>query len=151
VTLTDLGAGKIRLVVEPDMAWLHNPARVYPVMIDPTISAPTYGLPQDAMIDQANPDTVYNGASPIVGKNASGQRKDLLIKFEDVNKLPRQSAVIKATLRLYANSGTSGMPMQVQRITGAWSESSVTWNTAPATNATVVATPSAVVTRLEQY
>lgn len=140
VTLTQLGSGKVRLELVPDLAWLAHPARVLPITVDPTIEAVTYSpdgtIGQDAPIYEAPPwNTVTHGSNAAldVGKRPTdGYSRDSLIQFPALSNLPQDSVVTSATLKLYAPSGTVGLPMQVWRNTEAWDEATVTWANAPA-------------------
>ena len=55
---------------------------------------------------------------------------------------PLGCVVQSATLTLYAASWTSGRTLQALRVTGAWSENTVTWANQPATNGTAATTTS---------
>jgi RHS repeat-associated protein len=136
VTLTALGGGKLRLTLAPDLQWLQDPARVYPVVIDPTTEwvtySPTGAAAQNTTIWQAVPDT--NSASYMtlsVGKNTSSQRRDTLIQFPDLTSLPQDSTIVRAYVDLYSDTGTNGLPIEMYYNTGAWNDETVTWNTAP--------------------
>jgi YD repeat-containing protein len=147
VTLQELGAGMVRLLMAPSLQWLQDPARVYPVVIDPSVVqteiAPTGANGHNVTIDQANPTTNYNGNELLtVGKNASGQRQDALIQFPTLEGLPQDSAVLVAKLELTAVSGTAGMRVRLRDNTNAWDAAAVTWNTAPGTGSTVWDTDS---------
>lgn len=139
VTLSPLGSGKVRLEFTPDLAWLQDPARVYPVTLDPTVEqvvyAPDGTTGQDASIYEASPwnTSTYGSISVLdVGKRPTdGYRRDSLIQFPELSNLPQDSVVTSTTLKLYAPSGTAGMPMEVWRNTEVWDEATVTWANAP--------------------
>ena len=140
--LIPLGNGTLRLTLVPDLAWLLDPSRVYPVVIDPTLQVvefePLGASGQNATISQPNPNTNYNG-NPLLyaGKDGSGLRQDALIKFPDFSQLPAESSIVSATLEVYAASGTAGMPITLHHNAQPWDPATVTWNTAPGTTSDV--------------
>jgi YD repeat-containing protein len=156
-TLTQLGGGKLRLEITPDLAWLQDPARVYPVVLDPTtewvVPQPKGTVAQNTTIWQDAPSTntaLYDRL--YAGKNASGARRDILIQFPEVNTLlPKDSMIVRAQLELYADSGTNGLPMEVHHNTSSWNDETVTWNTAPGMDSHVWSTPTANVTSWTRF
>ena len=136
MSLSQIAPGRVLLDVRPDPAWLLDPARTYPVIIDPTFH---YGNGRSdtasstsVMIQAANPTTNYNGVSPLtVGKTAGGQAQEALVTFPSLDVIPRDATIVRATLGFTISSGTSGMGLVVMRNTSTWSPSTVTWNTKP--------------------
>ena len=145
--LTELAAGRLLLTVTPDLEWLQDPDRTYPVVIDPSVSVteiqPEDGRAQNVTIDQANPTKNYHGNTRlIVGKNGTGQRQDALLRFPSLDTLPTDSAVVRAQLELKSSSSSDDdvVPVEVRHNTAAFTASTVTWNTAPASGSEVWAT-----------
>jgi RHS repeat-associated protein len=129
----------------PDLAWLTDPARVYPVVIDPSVvvvqNQPTGANSDNATVDQGTPNQMYYGETTLrVGKNPSGQFKDTLIKFPNMISFPREGVITDAKLRVQATTGTNGLGVEVHRTTSDWDDTTVTWNTAPGFSGTVDAT-----------
>jgi RHS repeat-associated protein len=149
VGLTTLGSGIFRIQLTPDASWLSDPARVWPVVLDPTIEDVSYvpdgATGQDAPIYEADPSTNY-GAHPYldVGKRSDGKRRDTLIQFPDLDSIPTDSAIVSATLSLYSSSGTDALPMEVHANTSAWDEATATWASAPSMGGSVYARASSV-------
>ncbi len=134
VALADLGAGVLRLTLTPDLAWLTDPARVYPVTIDPTVEQVVYkGVgAQDVHLVECCPTQNTAGSAVVhVGKNSSGQRRDTLIRFPELNTLPQDSVVTVAYLKMYAEAGTNALPMEIHAITKDWTETDATWGSMP--------------------
>ncbi|MDP9352378.1 MAG: DNRLRE domain-containing protein, partial [Chloroflexota bacterium] len=135
VALADLGAGVLRLTLTPDLAWLTDPARVYPVTIDPTVEQVVYNGAgaQDTYILESTPNQNYSSNESLhVGKSSTGYRRNTLIQFPELDALPKDSVVTAAHLKLYAESGTDAVPMEIYANTSAWDEAKVTWNSSPA-------------------
>lgn len=57
VSLRDIVSTAVRIELRPDLAWLSDPARIYPVVIDPTLVSIDYGggLGDTAKINEAQP------------------------------------------------------------------------------------------------
>lgn len=103
-SLRRTGAGW-QLTVTPDRSWLTDPARVYPVSIDPSIST----LPsRDCWLNQAAPTNHYCGdpSSYIrVGRQdtSTASRRRGLVDF-DVSSIPANAQVTRASAWLYLDS-----------------------------------------------
>ena len=89
----------------------------------------------DAYVNSAHPSTNYGGLSNLyVGNGGTA-----LIQF-DLSSLPAgttASQIGKATLKLYVNRIATSGAVSVQPVTGAWSESTVTYATIPALGSAV--------------
>ncbi|MEV6494034.1 DNRLRE domain-containing protein, partial [Actinoplanes sp. NPDC051633] len=141
VTQTIGGAGRdLRLTVTADEAWLRDPQRRYPVVIDPTIKVqPQVGDAQDAMVNSYEPNTNYDtnwklsvGTNPIdAAANATFRS---LVKFP-LTEVPAGTRLDSAQLKLYFDQNMLNtfddveMDVSAHRATVPWAESSVTWNT----------------------
>lgn len=124
VQLTTLAAGKVRLELTPDLAWLQDPSRQYPVILDPSVEAVVYSpdgsLAQDTTIYEADIYRKdYNNVDLHVGKNTDPdpKRRDVLIQFPELSNLPQDSIVTSSALKLYGYGGATGAPMQAHRNT----------------------------------
>lgn len=93
----------------------------------------------------ASADTNYGaGIQLYLGyRSATEETARILIQF-DLQAIPTRSIINSATLSLYAESTdeseTGDRTYGVYRNTAAWTESTVTWNTAPTVDATPDAT-----------
>jgi RHS repeat-associated protein len=126
IIATDKADGSVSsLTLTPDPKWLQDPARVWPVTIDPSVSL---GASQDCKIDQSAPTTSYCTDNTIrVGvKNSNAQRS--LLTF-DTSGIPYDATVLNSDLALYATNETNSTPIdiQIQRLTQSWNNSA-TWN-----------------------
>ncbi|MFF3669892.1 polymorphic toxin-type HINT domain-containing protein [Microtetraspora malaysiensis] len=136
-TSVESQSGRTVLVLKPDEKFLSDAATVYPVIVDPTLTA------------NADSSRVFDsdGASPmpwVIGaantdNNGTRYVRRSLVKF-DTNALAGVS-VQNATLTLYRESAFKCLPgaLAIQRVTSSWS-SSTTWNSQPTATTTDQAT-----------
>ncbi|MEV6301232.1 DNRLRE domain-containing protein [Actinoplanes sp. NPDC051861] len=130
------------VTVTADAAWLADPGRRYPVVVDPTIRVqPVPVDAQDVMISSGAATTNFGNSYELrVGTDATAAWRSLL-KF-DTSMVPAGTAIDDAQLQLYYDSSYHAygfdVPMEARRITTAWSESTATWASA---NANVTAEP----------
>ncbi|MBE0417740.1 MAG: DNRLRE domain-containing protein, partial [Coriobacteriia bacterium] len=124
------GGARVTYRVDPD--WLADPARVFPVMVDPTL---TLAAGRDTYIASATPTTSYSAAPELRAgyrDSASGHQRSLL--FFDVSSIPAGSHIGSAKLSVYQfnqyPAGTDATPTYFGRATSDWSNAT-TWNTRP--------------------
>lgn len=123
------------LTINVDKEWLHDKERVYPVVIDPTITnvqssasvIDTYIFDGDAQIDAYNHPILYVG----VDKDKTIYRS--LLKFE-LPKIPAGFKVVEANLVLSCYPDEFGLAYQqnvplvaVHALTQDWTESEAKW------------------------
>lgn len=123
--------GRTLLVVEADEAWLADPARVYPVYIDPTTTS--YGGSADTFISSGYPITSLNAQ----WNPSEGGYYELWNGYYDSNNYAfiktghvTNRTVISATFNVYvqhAYSGATATGIQLGRLTSGFTESQ-TWN-----------------------
>ncbi|MEU4428529.1 DNRLRE domain-containing protein, partial [Actinoplanes sp. NPDC024001] len=130
------------VTVSADAAWLADPARKYPVVVDPTIRVqPNPTDAQDVMISSGAATTNYNNSYELrVGTDATAAWRSLL-KF-DTSMVPAGTAIDDAQLQMYYDSSYYAyghdVPMEARKVTTAWSESAATW---ASMNANIAAEP----------
>jgi hypothetical protein len=84
------------------------------------------GEVHDARLAERWPDKNYGGVTSSFAGRVAGADRDTLLSFS-LPEIPGSAEITRAELRLYEHvSGTS--PVSLHRVTGAWSESTVTWN-----------------------
>jgi hypothetical protein len=113
-------------------SWLQDGSRVFPVYVDPTLSATNAG---DSWVS-SNAPTSTNGTSTElrVGTHSSPATGTNLayVTFNE-SSLTTASYIKSATLSVYQFSGNSGGgPVTAGSVQGAWSEGSLTYNNRPA-------------------
>jgi RHS repeat-associated protein len=126
----------VTLTLEPSLAWLQDSARVYPVLLDPTLQTattnPQEAAAKDTYINQASTSTNYGSATTFtVGKDSVANQQDALLWFDPMSTIPQYSRIVRATLKLYASSGTASMPVNVYANLSTWDEGTVNWSSAP--------------------
>ncbi|MEX2292083.1 MAG: RHS repeat-associated core domain-containing protein [Mycobacteriales bacterium] len=118
-----------------DPAWLADPARVFPVRLDPTYELSPAG---QTYLNSGGTTTNYSGASTLrVGTDTGGKRNHALIKF-DTSNVPRDIDVYRARLTAditAEDANADGITVQAKPLTRAWTASSATWNTYDGSNA----------------
>ncbi len=125
-----------RLTVTPDLAWLQDDARVYPVTVDPTVYATNNAANTwDTYIYEDSTSSGGRSRQDLdrmyVGNRSSAQKKCRgLIKFLTMPTI--SGTITGATLTLTTPSGTSTWQgMTLYRITEDWVSESVTWAEQP--------------------
>ena len=118
-------AGGAMVSYSVSRAWLDDPARVFPVMIDPTIKSSL-----DTWMCSGAPTTAYGSLDQLRVGHASWMGYARSAVWFDVSSL-KDSDVSAATFSTYCLAkGSSNNYTNLSKITSAWSESS-TWNTKP--------------------
>jgi RHS repeat-associated protein len=115
------------VAVALDRGWLSDPARVFPVTVDPTTQQVSPA--QNTYLDKANPSTSYNGGTSLkFGMNSDGTNPfRTLLQFEVAGVVPSDAHVTSSRLRVMPRT-TATLATRVYRMNRAWSNSA-TWNT----------------------
>ncbi|MEV4755359.1 DNRLRE domain-containing protein [Micromonospora sp. NPDC049559] len=127
--------GRTTVTLSADGAWLRDPARRYPVVIDPTIRVQP--VPDDARgmrIYSGAPTTNYNRPDGLyqlpVGTDSS-QTWRSLVKFPSLNGVvPAGTALDDARLEMFYSRTLEwayDVPLEARRVTAPWDPSTVTW------------------------
>jgi Concanavalin A-like lectin/glucanases superfamily len=100
----------------------------------------TVGVAADSYIDQNFPTTNYGTANPI---KATSSVRRALFRFDTSAAVPAGNVVTGATLRIYATrqDQPSGA-FEAHPLADGWTETGVTWNTAPPWDPIVLGTSS---------
>ncbi len=146
VQLTLSGTGPdFQITYTPDHAWLSDPARHFPVALDPTWQGGDSGqnttsgnIYADTYDESGNPSTDFwsvnserIGNADVIGLCCNGTSRSYL-KFP-INPPPGQVRVTSATLQLYQSSQNSGGGVQIQAnaILSSWNATTLDWNNHP--------------------
>ena len=127
-------SGAWRLTVTPDQAWLADPSRVYPVVIDPTLAT---GAATDCWVQEESPTASRCGNTDFirVGKAGPSRRRRGLLDF-NISSIPNEATVNTATLDLYLDSfqttGTGAATDYGVYNASKKFDSSATWNSSGA-------------------
>ena len=139
-----------KLTITPSAAWLKEEARVYPVVLDPTITT----LQTSSMISDTHVNSDYPNsnnaasASRIVGTMTGGKSSRTYIKFNLPSEIQKSDRIVSATFSLHSNTenvnsifydyATTGPYMYLQTPKADWNESTLTWSNQPDFNSNVV-------------
>lgn len=132
--------GKYEFTVEADEAWLSDPARVYPVYIDPS-TLRTYDSTDTYVSDRyprqnydGDVDDKYGYAVLKVGYYEGAGNNEAFLNF-DVDDL-KGATIEQADLMLYAfhTYSTSPTIAYLDQVNGAWNASSLTWANKPSSS-----------------
>lgn len=117
-----------------DDAWVDDPARVWPVTVDPTVTVGDAGA-QDCWISTRQ--WYPCNTDPDLRAGAFGDHPvRSLLEFDVAAAIPVPAQVRIAELALYRNQGAAGSAaVSVHEVTGEWSDASVTWSQATGTSA----------------
>lgn len=97
----------------------------------------TYNLiaTKDAYVYEENPRTNYGSALSLY----AGRGTEFAYQYRtyigfDPSALPNDATIVSAELRMYVNNSTDPrLSVQIQKVTGSWTESSITWINQPST------------------
>lgn len=119
----------------PDAAWLADPARAYPVAVDPSVIV---NIPQsysECMLIQSVPNTPYcqSATNYDIGYNGFTANANTMFRFDNLaSVVPYDSLVQTAFFSVYENGALNGNPMLVSlnslNPTEQWSPTTATWN-----------------------
>jgi RHS repeat-associated protein len=138
--VSDADPAMATIIVGVDGEWLNDPARVFPVVIDPTTLTDTTS--SDAYVRSLVPTTPCDGScqnggflgylDPSGNDTTNGTMRSLL-SYPSLAGLAGET-VTSATWNGYAlfGAGTTPMSVTLNPVNAAWTAPSVTWNTQPA-------------------
>lgn len=134
VEMTSKGDGCYLIKMTPDAQWLNDQDRVYPVVIDPELSADTtqqniidnYVL-EGSGVQNNNLDRLYIGVK-------SGYKARAYIQYATMPTLPSGATITAASMTVQILSGTStANNASAYMVTGAdWASGTITWDNKPA-------------------
>ncbi|RSM44716.1 hypothetical protein DMB66_52045, partial [Actinoplanes sp. ATCC 53533] len=131
VTLATDEDGSQYLDLSAGMPFLTDPATVYPVWIDPTVSSVSrYG---DTYVTEADSDSHVSDSDLRIGVSAAGNIRRSLVRFKTTSSVPSGSHVTSATLKLWNNySGScTARSLYAYPVTESYTLSSATWANQP--------------------
>ncbi|SDO21088.1 RHS repeat-associated core domain-containing protein [Geodermatophilus sp. DSM 45219] len=137
VDLAEAGRGRWRLTLTPDRAWLADPARAFPVVVDPTIEYPSPMLGCSIRSAAATTAACAGSALPVSWNSTDGTAERALLRFDELlTVVPADNQVQRAHLNLHvtATTGAVASSVDVREVTAAWTNAA-TWNTRNGTTA----------------
>ncbi|MFD3537031.1 LamG-like jellyroll fold domain-containing protein [Streptomyces sp. NPDC058664] len=134
--------GKPALRMTADRAWLAAPERVYPVTVDPTVTASNSTYAQNTIPGDHSTEPIIKVGSYDAGTNKTNS----FLQFPSLGTTLKGQRVSAATLNVYAlwSSTCPAQEFSVHPISQAWTPSGVTSYPGPAYGAAIgTATPAA--------
>ncbi|MFD8693243.1 DUF6531 domain-containing protein [Kitasatospora purpeofusca] len=117
--------GRYTLTVTADRAWLDDPARVYPVAVDPTtVTAPSQAS-ASTFVDDFSGANYAGNALLLVGGDGTGHRYESYLAFGGVRANLANDYVVSAALHLFQVSANGDGAVSVLPITAPWSPTGV--------------------------
>ncbi|MEV4754381.1 polymorphic toxin-type HINT domain-containing protein [Micromonospora sp. NPDC049559] len=119
--LVEAGGGPA-LRVTLDTAWLRDPARVFPVLVDPTVQLPVYGAAADSAMYVQGGGSASGGDHLYVG-TVDGANSAAYLKFTDLVTRLQYHTIFGAQLWVvnYDSDSCKSRPVTVHPVTGSWS------------------------------
>jgi len=117
-----------------DKEYLENKERSYPVVIDPTITIGNTDI-QEAYVLSANPGTNYYSSGVYVmriGYDSGFKVCRTYMRFANLESQISGKLIINAELQATVNYVNSGSKATLERVSEAWTPSTVKWNNKPA-------------------
>ncbi len=136
VALVPAGEGAHTLTLTPDPAWLEAEERVFPVVVDPTVTLPSPTL--GCSISSTAATTSSCGAARLpVSWDTTGAQQRVLVRFDELlDVVPADALVERAELGLWPESSSTGVAtsVDVKELTAGFA-TGATWNTRNGTTA----------------
>lgn len=130
--LSELEEGYL-LTVIVDKEYLEDEDRVYPVIIDPTISLKNTTV-VETHINSKNPTVNYYGSGNNVMPVGYGTPQYIsrtYMQFPSLNGVIDDKVIISAKFYAKVNAADSKTKPRLERITGTWKASTLKWNNKP--------------------
>ena len=132
--------GTYTLTYLPDSQWLASEDRAWPVILDPVITATaTNTISDDQTVYQNTNISVDANVTTVTGGYETNCRAmRFYIRYNTLPAITSSDVVVSASIRLYAEASYGAANLQVHKVTGDWSGSTLRWNNQPSfdTNAT---------------
>jgi len=143
VTLrTDGGKQYLDLAIDP--GWLSDPARVWPVVLDPTTVQPDAAAGKDAYVDSSQSTANFGAATTLVAGTSSAAtvKYRSLIEFDVSAYAGRTLGLAQLQLYCYGEGSTTDYAVTVHPVLAGypWFEGTVTWGNQPAHGSSLGAT-----------
>ncbi|MHB1406337.1 MAG: DNRLRE domain-containing protein [Desulfitobacteriaceae bacterium] len=124
------------VIITADSAWLTDPARQYPITIDPTVKTVNAAgsISSDTYVAESSPYYYYNSTYMTTGWDSGLGRTRAYLKF-NLPTIPSGAIVTDAGLSLYkytTTSATSEDLVAFRVSEPAWDETTLSWGNQPA-------------------
>ncbi len=138
--------GKLRVNIVADSSWLQAEERVYPVIIDPSITTERKKVSiASAMIAKDMPNGNFHGQTElVVGRESTDYGYSRALFSFTLPNLQKGDIVVDARLNIYCykysffSSDLADLQVNAHMISSSWNPDEVTWNTCPGYSSTVL-------------
>lgn len=137
LSVWNISQDQTTLTYTADEAWLTDPARVYPVVIDPVVwtkqsSSDIY----DAYVEDSHKYSNFRFEPYLKsGYGSSRGKTRSYIKFRNLPEINAADEIVKAELHLWQSWATSStVTVNVHEVTSDWDIEALTWNNQPQFN-----------------
>ncbi|MFJ8431062.1 LamG-like jellyroll fold domain-containing protein [Kitasatospora sp. NPDC094019] len=117
--------GRYTLTVTADRAWLDDPARVYPVVVDPTTVTAPNPASASTYVDDFSGANYAGNALLLVGGDGTGHRFESYLSFAGLRGTLANDYVVSAALHLFQTYASAAGAVSVTPITAPWSPTGV--------------------------
>ncbi len=132
--------GKTYLDLSLDPAWLSDPARAYPVTLDPTTVQPDATAGKDTYVSYSSSAANFGTGTALRAGYATVVNEYLRsLLYTDLSAYPAGFKQGLLQLYCYAEGSTTDYSVAAHRVAASWDEATVTWGTQPAHDATAIA------------
>ena len=131
VTVSQTGS-VCRITYSPDREWMFSDERVYPVVLDPTITSGEYAANiVDTYVTQADSNN-HSGEGNLVVGIKSGKINRAYIKINNLPSLPDDVVPLSANLTIkHGANTTTGRAMSLYYAGSSWNQSTITYTNQP--------------------
>ena len=142
------GMESSKIAIVPDLEWMLDTNRVYPIVIDPmTETSKTKGNIEDTYIftggnTPQDPGQVHAYGSFVIGRSDELGKMRALLRFRDLPDIGKGSIIYGATMYIwqfeYSSYSNPELPLLAYEVKNSWDEQSVRWGNQPAIDGTVL-------------
>nr|WP_239062711.1 RHS repeat-associated core domain-containing protein [Streptomyces sp. SID13031] len=140
VTVEQVSAGKATLVIAPDARWFLDPARVFPVTVDPTYANTPFYSTFDTFVQSGWPSDLSTTVDLRVGKNGTTTERSFL---NFAGSTFQGKDITAANLFIYQYGGTTCTATQMNLHAALPASTSTRWTSQPVTSQQVWGSVSA--------
>ena len=121
------------LTLIPNKAWLSAPERVYPIIIDPTVTLNYNQVAQDAFVYDNGTIVNCMGLTDYLRAGANYSKQNYTYVQFDLSGIPGDAVISSAKAQLFCtDSSELALTLGVWKIKGSWAEQWVNWTNQPA-------------------
>lgn len=131
--------GECTLTIVPDMEWLQDESRVFPVTVDPNAETSKASKDiEDTFVREKMPGSsvVSTYGSFYVANNDAYGKCRAFLKFNNLPAIPKGSLIYDARMYVwqykYSSYQDQGFYVTAHKVKGDWASGSTTWNSQPA-------------------